>query len=125
MADDGMRDLLVDLFAPLGGIAIRRIFGGLGVYRDGLIFAVVVRGVLYLKADAETAPAFAAEGCGPWVYEGADGRVVTMPYHRAPERLYDDPEAALAFAEAALGAARRLEAAKAAGKPGRARRPRA
>lgn len=59
MDDETIRDL----FSAIGLVTIRRMFGGKGIYRDGLIFALVVRGELLLKADAQTAPAFAEAGC--------------------------------------------------------------
>ena len=42
---------LEDLFAPLGAIKIRRMFGGAGLYCGGLMFGLVFDDVLYLKAD--------------------------------------------------------------------------
>ena len=111
--DAGYREFLADLLSPLGGVTMRRMFGGLGIYRDGVIFAVVIGEGLYFKADAETAPDFEAEGCGPFVYTGNGGRPVQMPYWRAPERLYDDPEEFVAWARSAVAAAARLAAAKA------------
>ena len=45
------QDHLAELFAPLGGVVFRRMFGGVGVFRDGLMFALVADDVLYMKAD--------------------------------------------------------------------------
>lgn len=84
-------DHLAELFEPVGGVTIKRMFGGLGVFKGGLMFALVADDVLYFKADEATAPRYAAEGFGQWVYEGR-GRKVPMPYWQAPERLYDEPD---------------------------------
>ncbi len=109
----GLEDLLEELLAPLSGVTIRRMFGGRGVFRDGLMFALLSsRGVFYLKADEETAPAFVAEGCEQWMPE-MTGRTMAMPYWRAPERLFDEPDEFADWAKAAYAAARRMEAAKA------------
>ncbi len=118
----GLEDLIAELLAPLGGVSIRRMFGGRGVFRDGLMFALLSsRGVFYLKADDETAPAFAAEGCEQWTPE-MKGRAIPMPYWRAPERLFDEPDDFAEWARGAYAAARRIEAAKAsAKKPGKAK----
>jgi DNA transformation protein len=85
----GFQDFLEELFEPVGGVSFRKMFGGLGVFREGLMFALVADDVLYLKADRDASVAFKAEGCGPFVYEGKD-RPVAMQYWRLPERLYDD-----------------------------------
>ncbi|MBN9550398.1 MAG: TfoX/Sxy family protein [Alphaproteobacteria bacterium] len=47
---------LEELFDSLGPISIRKLFGGKGIYCDGVIVAVVVRGELMLKADEESIP---------------------------------------------------------------------
>ena len=44
-----------DLFASLGAVRIRRLFGGKGIYHRGLIIAIEMGGELLLKADAASA----------------------------------------------------------------------
>jgi len=87
----GFQEFLVELFEPVGGVGFRKMFGGIGIFRDGLMFALVADDTLYLKADDNTAIDFKAEGSGPFVYDGKD-RPVVMQYWRLPERLYDDPD---------------------------------
>lgn len=115
-------DALADLFAPAGQARIKRMFGGKGVYLDGVIVAVELSdGVLYLKGDAQTAPAYEAAGARRWVYAGEtkDGaaRRVAMPYWTMPDEAYDDEEALLRFVGLAREAARRAEVAKAGNAP--------
>lgn len=101
-------DHLEELFAPLGGVSIRRMFGGLGIFKGGLMFALVADDVLFFKADEETAPRFAAEGFSQWVYEGGS-RKVAMPYWQAPDRLYDEPDDFTDWARAAFEVAVRTQ----------------
>jgi DNA transformation protein len=115
----GFQDLLADLFEPVGGVSFRRMFGGIGIFRQGIMFALVADDALYLKADDTTATGFKAEGCGPFVYDGKSKPHV-MPYWRLPERLYDDPDE---FRDWALAAFRVAEQAKEE-RPKRAPRPR-
>lgn len=110
-------EFLKELTGPLGGVSMRKMFGGLSIYQDGLIFALVIEETLYLKADAQTISDFEAEGCGPFVYHGKDGRVVQMPYWRAPERLFDEPDEFIDWARKAVSAARRVSADKEQKKP--------
>ncbi len=101
---------IAELFADFAPVRVRRMFGGFGIYRDDLMFALVADDLIYLKADAESQPAFEREGCGPFVYAAKDGRKTVMSYWRMPERLYDDPAELGSWARAAHGAA--LRAAK-------------
>ena len=66
-------------------------FGGAGVFVDGLMIALISDDVIYLKADAETIPAFEREGLGPFSYATKDGEHTLDSYWRMPDRLYDDP----------------------------------
>ena len=86
-------DAISDLFAGLGPIEIRRLFGGKGIYHRGVIVAVELRGELRLKADDLLAPEFAAAGCKQWTYTGSrHGKLVSMPYWTVPDGAVDDPD---------------------------------
>ena len=47
-------DYLNEVFGQFGPIRVQRMFGGFGLYRDELMFALVADNVLYLKADDAT-----------------------------------------------------------------------
>src|SRR6516165_6406524 len=53
-----------DLFAPFGPVAVRRMFGGAGLYRDGLMFALEFDGVIFLRVDEASIPDFEREESG-------------------------------------------------------------
>jgi DNA transformation protein and related proteins len=112
-------DYLYELFAEFGKVQVRRMFGGAGVYCDGLMFALVSDGVIYLKADADTVPEFERENCAPFQYDTKTGKRVIMSYWRMPERLYDDTEELARWARRALAVARTSSAVKKSRKPGR------
>jgi DNA transformation protein len=99
-------DYLHEVFEPFGPIHCRRMFGGVGVYHEGLMFGLVADEVLYLKADADSRAAFAAEGLEPFRYVSG-GKDVTMSYFRAPESVFEDPEQARDWARRAFAAALR------------------
>ena len=82
-----------DLFESVRPVTIRRMFGGKGIYRDGVIVALEVGGEILLKADEQTAPAFRGAGSRQWIYEkrSANNRPVAMPYWSIPEEAIDDP----------------------------------
>ena len=104
-------DFIADLFAPFGPVTIRRMFSGAGIFRDGLMFGLIVRDVIYLKADATSAGDYEREGCRPFTYtRGKTSGQPTehaLPYWRLPERLYDDPDELAEWARRAFAIAER------------------
>ena len=100
-------DHIRELFSSFGPVTVRRMFGGAGVFAEGMMVALVADGVIYLKADEQTVPAFEREGLGPFSYMRRGAEAAVMSYWRMPERLYDDPEELAQWARAALETARR------------------
>lgn len=105
-ASEAYLEFLKECLRDLGSVRAKRMFGGAGVFADGVMFGLVIDDTLYLKADAETQPAFEAEGLAPFSYSRS-GRAVALSYWRAPERLLDDGEEMRAWASRALSVARR------------------
>ena len=111
-ASAGFIELLEDLLAPLGVISIRKMFGGAGVYADGVVFAFIDRDALFLKTDEAGRTAFEAVGMGPFTYTTKHGPGTLLSYWRMPERLLDEPDEMVEWAKRAIGVARRRAASK-------------
>jgi DNA transformation protein len=105
-----------DLFRPFGRVDVRRMFGGHGIYADGVMFALQAYGEIYLRVDDQTLPAFEAMSLAPFVFESARGRA-TMSYRKMPEDAHENTEDLVRWSRLALEAARRVKAAKSARKP--------
>lgn len=95
-----------DLFAALGPVSIRKMFGGKGIYADGQIVALEANGEILLKADAHSAPRLEAAGSRQLTYQGKKAPV-KMPYWSLPDDAHDDPDLMAELAREALAAARR------------------
>jgi len=67
-------DYLLELLAPLKHVRARKMFGGYGIFKQDLMFALVADEVLYLKVDQETTQDYKALGLGPFVYEKKERR---------------------------------------------------
>ena len=92
-----------DLFRGLPAISTRKMFGGLGIYSEGVIFAIIgPEDALLLKARGQLADDLAAEGCQQWSYEGISGKPSVMPYWTLPDAALDDPDEACAWARRSL-----------------------
>jgi DNA transformation protein len=116
----GDPDSIQELFSEFGRVSVRRMFGGAGIFADGLMIGLIADGDIYLKADNLTVPDFEREGLKPFTY-GAKRRRIVMSYWRMPDRLLDDPDELARWARAALGAAKRSAANKT--RPKSKRRP--
>ncbi|MGB0798490.1 MAG: TfoX/Sxy family protein [Planktomarina sp.] len=91
-----------DLFSGLGDISTRKMFGGLAVYCDGTIFAMIAFDKIMIKAKNELAQALADEGAEQFSYEGKSGKPATMPYWTLPDAALDDPAEACEWARKSL-----------------------
>jgi DNA transformation protein len=111
----GIQDLVADLLAPIGGVSFRRMFGGVGLFRDSVMFALIIEDTLFMKADETTRGRFEAEGCEPFSYGSKRGTVVTS-YWQVPERLYDDGDTFCDWAREAMAVADRARETKAGGR---------
>jgi len=101
---------LCEQLAPLGRITVRRMFGKHGVFCDGVMLAMVRDNTLYFRVDDGNRAVFReAEAFAPLNYEKR-GALIDLAFWRAPERLLDEPDELIAWARAALGAARRVAA---------------
>ncbi len=100
----GFVDFVLELLEPLGGVSARRMFGGHGLFRDGLMFALIVDDTLYLKTGDRNRPDFEAAGAPPFTYTRA-GREIALSYYEAPAELFDDADDLCAWARRASDAA--------------------
>jgi DNA transformation protein and related proteins len=110
---------LKELFEPFGQVTVKRMFGGAGVYTEGLCFAIEQDGEVFLKTDPLTQPSFAAAGSSPFVYV-AKGKPMAMSFWRLPAAAHEEADELRRWSSLGLEAARRAAEAKA--KP-KARKP--
>ena len=102
-----VQELLED-WAP---VSARRMFGGHGLYHEGLMFAIVMDQRLYLKTDEINRPEFEALGLSPFTY-AMKGKDVALSYWAAPDAIFDAPVDAVRWAKSSWDAALRGHLAK-------------
>ena len=102
---------LRDLFSELGPVVLRKMFGGQGLYHDGLIIGLVIGDELFLKTDAATVGTFEQAGGHPFVYQGKD-KPVSTSYWLPPAEAMESPQAMRPWAKLAYEAAVRKNAEK-------------
>jgi DNA transformation protein and related proteins len=116
MADNSFHEFVKELFAGLGPVQVKRMFGGAGGYADGVMFLLLADDAIYLKADDALKAELRSEGCGPFVWEPQSGpragEKVDLGYWRLPDSALDDPDEAAIWGRKALAIARAKAAAK-------------
>jgi DNA transformation protein len=97
---------LLELLEPLGAVEAKTMFGGFGIYRQGLMFGLVSEDTLYLKADEVNRGEFEGKGLPRFTYERR-GKELSMSYYQAPPESMDNAEALCGWAQKAYDAALR------------------
>ena len=115
--DDGFHAFVKELFAGMGPVQIRRMFGGAGVFRDGLMFGLLADDTIHIKANDDVLKnELIAEGSGPFVWIPASGprkgEQVDLGYWRLPDAALDDPDEAVKWGRKAFALAKAKAAAK-------------
>ena len=100
------------LFEPFGSIIVKRMFGGSGIYADGLCFAVESGGEVFLKTDSLSRADFSAADSAPFTYM-AKGKSRPTSYWSLPTAAHEDDDELRRWAGMGLEAARRSATAKA------------
>jgi DNA transformation protein len=102
------REYVFELLASFGRVQVRPMFGGAGLFRDGLMFGLITRrDILYFKTDDKNRSEYEAAGMGPFMpYEN---RPSVMPYHEVPAHLLEDAEEIVEWAGRAFAAALRAK----------------
>ena len=110
--DEGLYAWVGEALEPLGTVSMRRMMGGATLYLDGTVFAILDESEIWFKADEETNAIWDGEGCERFRVTFKDGKVDTMNYRRAPQDVYDDPDAMRRWAALAVEAGLRAAAKK-------------
>ncbi len=93
-----------ELFSDLPDITTRKMFGGMSIYSDGVIFALIRSDAqIFIKSqDAAFSEKLADLGSEIWAYTRKNGTETAMPYWTMPEAALDDPELATSLGREAL-----------------------
>lgn len=111
-ASSELTQLINEQMVDFGPVVTRRMFGGVGFFKEGLMFGLIANDVLFLKSDEQSRPAFEAENLEPFGYDSKKGKRTVMSYHKAPERVLEDRDEMIIWAESGFAAAVRADNAK-------------
>ena len=103
-------EFLREQLAPLGRVTLRRMFGKSGVFCDGVMLGMVTENTLYFRVDEQNRETFKEAEAFPPLNYSKQGATIDLSFWRVPERLFDEPDELIAWAQAALAAAHRVAA---------------
>ena len=105
------KERIVEQLNQVAPVTARSMFGGYGLYADGVMFALIAYETLYFKVDDENRADYIEATMGPFLYE-RHGKPIQMSYYQLPETVLVDPIELLSWIEKAQAAARRSKQPK-------------
>ena len=110
MADNSFHIYVKELFAGVGPVQIKRMFGGAGGYTDGVMFLLLGSDTIHIKVDEALKVELREAGSGPFEWTPKNGpragETIDLGYWRLPDSALDDPDEAAAWGRKALAIAK-------------------
>ncbi len=91
---------ILDQLSSWGEVTSRKMFGGVGLYRDGKMFGLIADGIMYLKVDDSNREDFIQAGSAP--FRPYPNKPASTSYYEVPSEILEDPEELVKWAEGSL-----------------------
>ena len=101
---ESYKDYIVDQLGRLGFVTVKKMFGGAGIYFDGLIFGLLADDVLYFKVDDSNRSDYERAGMEP--FQPFEDKPMVMQYYEVPVDILENREQLADWARKALSASR-------------------
>ena len=102
---DAFKAFVLERFEELGDVMPRSMFGGVGLYRRGVFFAIMARDTLYLKVDDTNRRDYERAGMEPFrPYAHRSG---TMQYFAVPVSVLESASELASWARKSIAVAER------------------
>lgn len=101
---EAFKDYAVDQLEAFGIVSVKKMFGGAGLYHDGLIFALIADDVLYFKVDDSNKADYKKAGMKP--FKPFADKPMVMPYYEVPADVLEDRNRLAEWAEKACAASK-------------------
>ena len=107
MVSDEFISYVLDQLSGFGEVRPRKMFGGVGLYHDGLMFALIANDVLYFKVDGTNRGEYESAGSEP--FRPYPDKETVMSYYEVPIDVSEDRDELASWAERAFEAATRAK----------------
>jgi DNA transformation protein and related proteins len=102
--DEGYKEYVIEQLSYLGSVTVRKMFGGAGIYFDGLIFGLLANDVLYFKVDDSNKLEYERAGMKP--FQPFEDKPMVMSYYEVPVDILENRELLAEWAKKSLLASR-------------------
>jgi DNA transformation protein len=96
----------------IGSVHTGRFFGGIGISRDSVQFAMMIGNSLYFVVDADSRIKYEQAGMQAFSYLKKTGTVQVRKYYELPEEVLTDPEQLRLWADEAIKVALKTKLSK-------------
>ena len=104
--------IVEEVLRDIPGISFRGMFGGYSLYKDGVIFGMIIDDQLYFKVDESNKPDFIEKECQPFLYTNKNGKEISMGYYTVPEEVLEDTNELQTWVEKAVQAKKNIKSKK-------------
>ena len=104
---DEFIDYVIDQLATWADVSVRKMFGGAGLYCDGVMFGLIADDIAYLKVDDSNRKHFERAGSCPFNPYPDKDKTTVMSYYEIPVDILENREQLAAWAERSLAIARK------------------
>jgi DNA transformation protein and related proteins len=106
--DKSVCDEITARLTPLGPVTGRGMFGGFGIFMEGVMFGLIADDTLYLKVDDGNRAVFEDAGSQPFTYQGKS-KPVQMSYWKVPPEVFAEEPVLVEWGSEAYSAAKRAK----------------
>jgi len=96
---DEFVEYVIEQLSVWGEVSVRRMFGGAGLYREGIMFAVIADDVAYLKVDDSNRDDFLRAGSAPFEPYPEKIKTTIRTYYEIPADVLENPDELVKWAE--------------------------
>ena len=104
---DEFADYVIDQLSAWGNVSVRRMFGGAGLYCEGVMFGLIADDVAYLKVDDSNRKEFVKAGASPFNPYPDKVKTTVMSYYEIPADVLEDRDDLAVWAERSLAIAKK------------------
>ena len=84
------QDYVIEQLSAIGYVTAKKMFGGVGLYADGIFFALIANDTLYQKVDDTNRQDY--ESAGMDAFRPYPDKTRTMQYYEVPVEVLEDEE---------------------------------